>query len=93
MGASLTSGNEIYANQYLSSPNKKFIAKLQTDGNFVIYNSDSSIWSTQTHVESNQSPLLAVQADGNLVAYDSEGTAIWWSGTTGEYGNSTFIIN
>lgn len=130
MGASLTSGNEIYANQYLSSPNKKFIAKLQTDGNFVIYNSDSSIWSTQTHVESNQSPLLAVQADGNivlynyttgytplwylwdqagawhdiatslelqndgnLVAYDSEGTAIWWSGTTGEYGNSTFDIN
>ncbi len=130
IGSTLTSGQILYTNQYLSSQNKMYIAKMQSDGNFVIYNSDSSLWSTKTNGYGNgtnilkhnsngniviydstqcnnefwnlwnqagawhdEATSLVMQNDGNLVAYDSNGTPIWWSGTSGEYGNSIFNIS
>ena len=57
--------------QLLLSPNSRYAAVMQTDGNFVIYESGSAIWSTQTQ-NSERSPYrLAVQPDGNLVIYGS----------------------
>ena len=49
---------------------------LQTDGNFVVYDSAGvNRWSSGTF--GNFSAYLAVQDDGNLVIYGSDGQPIW----------------
>jgi len=51
-------------------------ATLQTDGNFVIYNSASApLWFTGT--AGNLNAFLAVQSDGNVVLYSAAGTPLW----------------
>ena len=66
VGSTLTTGQTLSTNQYLSSPNKKFIAKMQNDGNFVIYNSDSSIWSSKTAGQGTGTSVIKVKNDGNI---------------------------
>lgn len=52
------------------------VALMQTDGNLVIYDGDSTpIWDTNTH--QNPGAYLAVQNDGNVVIYSASGTALW----------------
>ncbi len=48
-----------------------YIAKMQSDGNFVIYNSDSSLWSTKTNGYGNGTNILKLNNNGNLAIYDS----------------------
>jgi hypothetical protein len=49
---------------------------LQTDGNFVVYDSAGvNRWSSGT--SGNPNAYLAVQDDGNLVIYGSDGQPIW----------------
>ena len=51
-------------------------AVLQTDGNFVVYDSAGvNRWSSGT--SGNLNAYLAVQDDGNLVIYGSDGQPIW----------------
>ncbi|KAF8926278.1 hypothetical protein BGZ47_002826, partial [Haplosporangium gracile] len=55
---------------------------LQSDGNFVSYNTKTrqSVWSTQSHGRGNAGDYsLFFQADGNLVIYDKNGVATWSS--------------
>jgi hypothetical protein len=58
-------------NQLLRSPNKKYEARMQSDGNFVIYGEGKAIWSTQTQGRQQAPYRLAVQPDGNLMIYGS----------------------
>ncbi|MFD0009212.1 hypothetical protein ACFVJ4_43755 [Streptomyces sp. NPDC127178] len=61
-------------------------AKMQTDGNFVVYDADNrTLWSTRTN--GNPNAWAIMQNDGNLVIYKStggpgKGGALWASGTT-----------
>jgi hypothetical protein len=57
--------------QKLISPNRTYEARMQSDGNFVIYEAGSAIWSTQTQFKERAPYRLAVQPDGNLVVYGS----------------------
>jgi hypothetical protein len=52
------------------------VATMQTDGNFVVYNSGGSpVWHTYTN--GNPGAHLAVQDDSNLIVYSSAGSALW----------------
>ncbi|MCW2527528.1 MAG: D-mannose binding lectin [Pseudonocardiales bacterium] len=66
------------------SSDRRFVAQVQGDGNFVLtyQNSGSAdvLWSSQTGGHPNA--LLVVQSDGNMVIYDG-GRAIWQTGSSG----------
>jgi hypothetical protein len=55
----------------LVSPNGKYAATMQSDGNFVIYGEGVAIWSTQTQNKGLPPYRLAMQPDGKLVIYGS----------------------
>lgn len=72
------------------SPNGKYKAKMQTDGNFVVYDisasTEKAIWNSRTHVSgktinTTKGSTVKMQQDGNLVIYDSANKAIWYSKT------------
>ena len=55
-------------------------AKMQSDGNFVLYNSDSEVqWSSGT--AGNPESILEMQDDGNIVIYNKLRKSIWASQT------------
>ena len=68
----------------LKSPNDKYQACMQSDGNFVIYpgntkSTDAIHWQSNKLAENSK---LCMQADGNLVAYGgTDGNAYWSSET------------
>lgn len=64
----------------LVSPNGKYEARMQTDGNFVIYEEDTPIWHTQTNGQGVPPYRLAMQPDGNLVLYGSSDQDVTLSG-------------
>ncbi|KAJ3271939.1 hypothetical protein HDV01_006073 [Terramyces sp. JEL0728] len=59
------------------------IAKMQTDGNFVVYDGNGhALWATGTH---GSNFYAIVQDDGNFVIYDpTNEKAVWASGTHGQ---------
>ena len=89
-------GNTLYVdqimsiNQFLESNNHKFIAKMQSDGNFVVYNSDGEIWSAGS---SGNNAKLEVQSDGNITIKDSNNQLLWniW-GYAGVNGHEAYRI-
>ena len=58
-------------NHVLVSENQNFVAAMQNDGNFVIYERGVPIWATQTQNKERSPYRLAMQPDGNLVIYGS----------------------
>lgn len=64
------------------SPSRRYLAFMQHDGNFVVYDRSSSpmkaLWSTGTN--SSSPTRMVLQADGNLVAYT--GSVARWSSAT-----------
>jgi hypothetical protein len=78
-GSELKKGQALEREQYLSSPNKKFVAKLQQDGNFVVFSTARVLWATAT--ENKSANHLILQDDGNLVIYKGDNKALWDTGT------------
>ncbi|MEO7113152.1 MAG: phage tail tip lysozyme [Polyangiaceae bacterium] len=65
----------------VSSCGGKYDLAMQSDGNFVLYGSQSDpLWSSRTNGDNGAD--LAVQTDGNLVVYGGS-RALWDSGTNG----------
>ncbi len=81
IGNTMYRGSTLNKNRYLVSNNKKYVAVMQADGNFAVYNSDSQLWSANTNISGSGDRKLKVQPDGNIVIYDSNGNALWnmWS--------------
>ena len=48
VGSALTTDMRLNVNEYLASPNGEFIAVMQSDGNFVVYNKERYLWATGT---------------------------------------------
>lgn len=67
VGARLNARQWLTPGQGLFSPNGRYRAIMQGDGNFVVYDRGRAIWSSRT----NRQPgaALAMQGDGNLVVY------------------------
>ena len=74
----LTTGSTLTEGNALVSTNGWFIAKVQADGNFVIYkkpggSSDHALWSSGTERGTNTNGYtLKMQPDGNLVLYNDD---------------------
>ena len=91
-GTSTLKTNEILtAGQFLKSPNGRYRAVMQADGNFVVYRSDGAVqFATGTNVARSR---IVMQADGNLVVYTSTGSARWSSSTAPSRGNRLVMQN
>lgn len=74
----------------LESDNGKYVARIQDDGNFVVYsmkdkdNVKNAIWNSGTNGKGKGPYRVTMQEDGNLVVYDSTNAALWNSQTNGK---------
>jgi surface antigen len=75
----LSSGQQMSANQYIESADARFALLLQSDGNLVLYGG-SAIWSSGTG--GSGATRLVMQTDGNLVLYNVN-TPVWFTATGG----------
>ncbi len=106
LGPSITNG-QIEQGQALVSSNGQYAAKMQSDGNFVIYNTSTgaATWSSQTQKQDHTGwffgagswsdppgKRVAVQADGNLVIYADNNKARWSSDTYSTSANRAFKL-
>lgn len=48
-GDRLCVGQKLSQNEYLLSENRRFVAVMQSDNNFVLYNSDKPLWDSRTY--------------------------------------------
>ncbi|KAK3240210.1 hypothetical protein CYMTET_49940 [Cymbomonas tetramitiformis] len=76
-------GNNLFLNQGQSLEAGTIHLDMQSDGNLVLYNSNSAIWSTNT----NNAHRAVMQTDGNFVLYTSDNAAIWNTQTSGNSGS------
>jgi hypothetical protein len=67
----------------LVSPNGQVEARVQTDGNFVVYEGETLLWASDTDGQGTGPYALRMQTDGNLVIYDSNEIATWSTDTEG----------
>jgi cell wall-associated NlpC family hydrolase len=78
--STLQPGQNLSSGQALWSPNGKYEAIMQGDGNFVLYGPSGALWSSNTYGGHNNR-VLVMQTDGNLVIYGPSG-ALWAANTT-----------
>lgn len=78
----LSEGNTLNSGESIINGNYKAI--MQSDGNFVVYNGSTPLYSTGT---SGTNCYAKMQTDGNFVIYSSSGTALWAT-KTNVYGSS-----
>jgi surface antigen len=75
----LASGEALYANEAVKSPNGAYQLIMQKDGNLVEYRPGrAAIWASNTHIPGS---WTIMQGDGNLVVYTSRGTSVFATGT------------
>ncbi len=79
VGSFLNAGVTLTVNQQVASPSGAFVARMQSDGNFVVYGPSGAAWSSRT---SGSGASLSMQSDGNLVVY-AGGRALFNTGTFG----------
>ncbi|MEH2318721.1 hypothetical protein [Nostoc sp.] len=79
--STLNTGESLSPGQYLISPNGQYTSVLQSDGNFVLYDSSNNVlWASNTFdTEVNN---IIMQYDCNLVIYDSNAIPTWATFTT-----------
>ena len=67
----LSMGEYLSGGMRITSLNGKYFAMMQTDGNFVIYQSDTqkALWHTNTYGGNYTSYRAMMQTDGNFVVY------------------------
>ncbi|GAB1822230.1 NlpC/P60 family protein [Herbidospora sp. RD11066] len=74
-------------NQSIFSPGRTYEARMQSDGNFVVYGPSGPIWSTNTR---GTNARLVMQSDGNLVIYADSG--VIFSTNTGGRGGTRLVM-
>jgi len=78
IGASMTDGNMLVGGQMLVSESNMFCARMQRDGNFVIYRGYSGpIWASNTGNLGTSPYQLRMQSDGNLRVYPAGDDWTW----------------
>ncbi|HEY4034422.1 MAG TPA: hypothetical protein VGL94_10710 [Ktedonobacteraceae bacterium] len=88
----LPSGGYLNPGESVVSGNQSIKLILQSDGDLTLYQNETLIWDTGTHIAtSQQPPQCRMQQDGNLVLYDVNNVAYWASGTYQDY-NSVLVV-
>jgi hypothetical protein len=90
----MAAGVYLYQGMALVSPNGQYMAKMQYDGNFVVYNGNqetgSAVWATSTN--GNYMGYLYIQTNANLVLFNSTGQIKWSSNVFGAYTASSLSL-
>ena len=78
----LPANHKLCQDSFIVSPNKEYYARMQEDGNFVVYKSPNflptnSLWSSATKDKGTAPFHLIMQSDANLVIYDKASKATW----------------
>ena len=69
----------------LTSTSGSYNAVMQTDGNFVLYDSSHKpLWASGTYGKGAPPYTHRMESDGNLVVYDARQVRLWASGTNGK---------
>jgi len=77
----MLAGAVLVAGSQLISPNGKYRAVMQTDGNFVVYSPTRVLWHSRS--VGNPGARLVMQGDGNLVVYSVANRPLFSTGTAG----------
>lgn len=72
---------KLLQNQSIVSPNRKYFLIQQSDGNLVLYQTDTGKATWHTNTASGSGNFANLQADGNFVVYDSKGSPLWSAGS------------
>ncbi|KAH7379513.1 bulb-type lectin domain-containing protein [Pyrenochaeta sp. MPI-SDFR-AT-0127] len=82
----LKTGEKLAKQESLYSPDWRYRVTLQSDGNFVLYDSNGAIWHSNTYYAKDATHVI-IQPDGNLVLYRASGDdqTPWSSGTSGNH--------
>jgi D-mannose binding lectin len=68
----------------LSSPNNRYVLRMQDDGNLVVIApGNNSRWASNSSSPNNRNSILVLQDDGNIVIVAPGGRVAWASGTNG----------
>ena len=87
----LLAGERLAAGEFRKSADGRFKFIYQGDGNLVLYQGSTSLWSSET---GGTSPgKTAMQGDGNLVVYNASSQAVWASHTAGNPGAYLVVQN
>jgi hypothetical protein len=87
---SLSRDENLLADEFIRSQNRKYTLVLQEDGNLVAYDSQrKALWNSNT-VGSGAIECV-LQGDGNLLLKDRNGRDVWATNTNG-YSNATLLI-
>jgi hypothetical protein len=87
----LAANSTLVGGMMLMSPNGKYMAKMQTDGNFVVWYGNQQagmgqvMWVSST---GSASSYLKFGSDGNLIVYSSS-NSILWSSSVGNFTGSS----
>jgi len=81
----LNAGEKLWEGEMLMSLNLNYKAKMQSDGNFVIYKGSAPLSASHTSGQGTGPYKIKLQKDDNLVIYDSTPKALW-STKTGNKG-------
>jgi hypothetical protein len=88
---SLSSGENLLANEFLRSQNRIFTLKMQSDGNLVVENNQGkAFWNS--HTDGSGAVECLLQSDGNLVLKDSKGSAVWATKTE-DYPKASLLMD
>ena len=80
----LNANQQMGVNAPIKSSDGRFDLVLGGDGNLVLYEGSTALWSAGT--QGKASSYVIMQGDGNLVIYSTSGSPIWSSGTAGNNG-------
>jgi hypothetical protein len=87
---SLSGGENLLANEFIRSQNRKYTLILQRDGNLVAYDSQGkALWSSNT--VGDGAIECVMQNDGNLLLKDKNEKVVWATHTNG-YSNAALYI-
>jgi len=83
LSSTLGNARGLFQNQEIRSPNGRYKAVMQGDGNFVLYENETrAVWASNTN--GRGAIRCEMQNDGNLVLYDSGSRPVWASNTCGK---------
>ena len=85
------SNQQITVNQSILSCDGRFKLVLGGDGNLVLYEGSTALWSAGTAGKASAKAVM--QGDGNFVIYDASGNPLWSSNTAGNNGASLLVQN
>lgn len=89
--AQLLPGESLEPEQFLRSPNGRYVFKYQDDGNLVLYRSwdGRPLWESET--DGSPAGVCIMQNDGNLVIYDPGGQPLWEAHTWDNPGSRLLV--